>query len=293
MNTLIKYISCVLIFMSPAVHCLEENSNVLKGLHNDIFIGEINGFDLSINIAFPEVVSIKRRPVLILIHGGGFISGDKNLKNEQIKKFSKFGFVSASAMYRLSPDFRFPAPVEDIQLAIRFLKANAERYHIDPNRIIVSGSSAGSYLAVMAGVVANSSAFSDHGLYSEFDSSVRAVAAQSAPVANFSLAKYQDRPTVKRLAEDGASNFQERLTAMSPITYLDSEDPPFFLSHGDADPLVPVDMSREFVLELKKIKHSHEYHEVEGGTHSLTRSTPEKAKEVYSAYLMFLQKWAY
>lgn len=271
---------------------LSKNSTLLKGLQENILIGKIDGVELSINIALPETTTIEPRPVVILIHGGGFISGDKSSKNKQTLKLSKIGFVSVSAMYRLSPEYRFPAPIEDIKLAIRFLKANAAKYHIDPERIIVSGSSAGSYLAVMVGVTGNSNTFSDQGLYPNFDSSVRAVAAQSAPIGDFTLPQYAERPTVKRLLPVSYADIKMTLSTMSPATYLDAEDPPFFLSHGDEDPVVPVEMSREFVSKLEQIDHFFEYHEVKGGTHDFGSSAPEQSKIVFSSYLKFLKKWS-
>ncbi len=264
----------------------------LKGLYEDLPIGEVDGVPLSINIAFPDKNPVKPRPVLVMIHGGGFVSGDKSSKNTQIVKLSKLGFVAASAMYRLSPEYKFPAAVDDIKVAIRYLKANAEKYHIDPERIIVTGASAGGYLAVMVGVTGNSDAFSDYGLYSGVDSSVHAVAAQSAPVGDFSLEKYNDSPMLTRLAGGDTAGLSAVRVAMSPVTYLDSSDPPFFLSHGDSDPLVPVDMTREFVRELDKQGHDVEYYEVKGGDHSLNKSAPEGAKFVFRKYLAFLAKWA-
>ncbi|MGJ8694007.1 MAG: alpha/beta hydrolase fold domain-containing protein [Thalassotalea sp.] len=270
----------------------EIKTNSFTGLQENIPIGKEDGVELSINIAFPEAKTVSPRPVVILIHGGGFISGDKSSKNKQLLKLSKKGFVAASAMYRLSPDYRFPAAIEDIKLAIRFLKANAALYHINPERIIVSGSSAGSYLAVMIGVTGNSNVFSDHGLYTQFDSSVRAVAAQSAPIGDFTLSKYIHEPTVKRLLPVSYPNLKMILSAMSPATYLDAKDPPFFLSHGDKDPIVSVAMSREFVNELEKIDHLFEYHEVKGGTHSFASSAPKQSKTVFSSYLKFLKKWS-
>jgi dipeptidyl aminopeptidase/acylaminoacyl peptidase len=64
-----------------------------------------------------------------------------------------------------------------------------------------------------------------------------------------------------------------------------------FLSHGDSDPIVPVDMSREFVQELQRIGHNYEYHEIKGGTHSFSQSAPKRAKAVFKAYLSFIDKW--
>lgn len=283
---------CFCSFLSSLSHADSKSACLLKGLHKDVPIAQVDGTQLSINIAFPDACNSQPRPVLLFIQGGGFISGDKSSNNRRIKSFTKLGFVAASAMYRLSPEHRFPTQIEDIKLAIRFLKAHAKKYHINPQRIILSGTSAGSYLAVMAGVTGNSNAFTNSGIYSRFDGSVRAVAAQSAPIGNFSLAKYADRPTVNRIFDPNAADRKAALIAMSPITYLDNEDPPFFISHGDADPLVPVDMSREFVFELKNIGHEYEYYEVQGGTHDLSDSAPAQAKEVFAAYINFLQTWA-
>tara|TARA_R110000751_G_scaffold15290_1_gene49255 strand:- start:70950 stop:71795 length:846 start_codon:yes stop_codon:yes gene_type:complete len=264
----------------------------LKGLHEDIAIGEIDGVKLSINIAFPKTFSKQPRPVLLMIHGGGFLKGDKSQNNKRIQKMTQLGFVAASAMYRFAPEHKFPAALDDIKLAIRFLKANADAYHINPQRIILSGASSGSYLAVMAGVTGNSDAFDDHGLYTEFDSTVHAVAGQSAPIADFRLAKYSGFALIKRLLDTDSGNFQHSLAELSPITYLDPQDPPMFLTHGDADPIVPVEMSREFVQELAKTGHSYEYYELPGGTHSFTQSVPEQAKTAFESYRRFIQKWA-
>ena len=289
---LLKYLPIVLLCLSNLAHGNQKNSTFLKGLHENILMGKIDDVELSINIAFPEKSSVKPRPVLLMIHGGGFISGDKSSKNKQIIKFSKKGFVSASAMYRLSPKYRFPAAIDDIKLAVRFLKANAAKYHIDPERIIVSGSSAGSYLSVMVGVTGNSSDFSDYGLYSEFNSSVRAVTAQSAPIGDFTQLKYAEQKTITRLIPLNYTDKQATLSAMSPMSYLDIKDPPFFLSHGDKDPIVPVELSREFVSKLESINHEFEYHEVNGGTHSFSRSVPKQSKVVFSAYMNFINKWS-
>ena len=287
-----KYLIIVLLCLSTLAHGSQKKSTSLKGLHENIPMGKIDSVELSINIAFPEKTSLEPRPVLLLIHGGGFISGDKSTKNKQIIKLSKRGFVSASAMYRLSPEYRFPAAIEDIKLAVRFLKANAAKYHIDPERIIVSGSSAGSYLAVMIGVTGNSNTFSDYGLYPEFDSSVRAVTAQSAPIGDFTQPKYAELKTLKRLIPLNYTDKQAILSAMSPMTYLDIKDPPFFLSHGDKDPIISVELSREFVSKLESINHEFEYHEVSGGTHSFSRSVPKQSKVVFTAYMNFLKKWS-
>ncbi len=270
----------------------EKNSTIWSGLSKAVPIGVVEGRELSINLAFPSQLSATPRPVVLLIHGGGFVSGSKDDKNRQILKLSELGFVAASVSYALAPDYRFPTALEDIKLAIRFVKANARAFHIDSDRILVSGSSAGGYLAVMAGVTGNDDNFSDYGLYAEFDSTVRAVAAQSAPIGDFRLEKYGNRPSIERLLGSDPPNIKESIPEVSPFSYLDSEDPAFFLSHGDSDIVVPVEMSREFVEALKNLGHSYEYHEVEGGGHSLNRTAPDEARRVFEAYLNFLHAFA-
>lgn len=288
---MVNYKLLVTVFFSLSITAFAEDA-VYSGLHKDVPIGVVEGTQLSINIAFPETNKTQTLPVVLFIHGGGFISGDKNSKNRQLRKFAEKGFVAASAMYRLSPAYRFPSQIEDIKLAIRFLKANASPFGLDPDRIILVGASAGSYLAVMAGVTGNSNEFAHHGLYSAQSSSVRAVVAQSPPIANFTLHKYRESLTVQRLVDASSQNFSQTLRKMSPVTYLDPSDPPFFLSHGTEDELVPVDMSREFVIALEAINHEFDYYEVKGGTHSLSRSTPQASKMVFAELVKFIEKWS-
>lgn len=260
------------------------------GLKTDIPIGEIDGVLLSINIALPKGSSDTRYPVFVRMHGGGFIKGDKNQLNKQMLAMSKKGVVAASVMYRLAPQHRFPAQLEDVKLAIRFLKAHAEEFNLDPERIIVAGSSAGGYLATMVGVTGNSTEFSKHGLYEEYDSTVRGVIAQSPPIADFSLPEHQSFVGVERLIDTNQQNWQEMLARISPVTYLDKADPAFFFSHGTADTVVPVDMTREFVQLLKQVDHPHIYMEVEGGGHSLSRTRPKEASRVFKASMAFFDE---
>lgn len=261
--------------------------HAFTGLKTDIPIGEIDGIELSINIALPAEPGSGPRPVMLLIHGGGLIKGNKDEKNAQISSLAKRGIVAASAMYRLAPEYRFPTAIVDVKAAIRFLKAHALELNLDPNRIILWGSSSGGYLATMAGVTGNAPDFPDHGLYADFDSSVRGVIAQSPHNADFTLPKYRDFPIVDRFLNTHTSDRQTALEEISPITYLDKGDPPFFLAHGDADKLVPVDMTRDFVQALEAIEHTYTYIEVEGGGHSLNETRPDEAPRVFRESLDF------
>jgi acetyl esterase/lipase len=109
--------------------------------------------DLHLDIFRPEQSGI--HPVLLLIHGGGWRSGDRTMENPMAMAIASHGYVTASAEYRLSPEALYPAAVYDIKDAIRFLRANAKKFHIDPDRMSVSGTSAGGQLAALSGMTAD------------------------------------------------------------------------------------------------------------------------------------------
>lgn len=290
-----------LLFMFIAIFVLVANKSVagqktqfVTGLQTDVPIGKVGDVSLTLNIAVPDKPNKeqvdKLSPAFVFIHGGGLVKGDKNKFNRRITQFAQRGVVGVSVMYRFAPEHRFPAAIEDVKAAIRFLKANAKPLNLDPNRIFVAGISAGGYVATMIGVTGNASGFSDLGIYPEFDASVRGVISQSGSIADFTSKQNRDFVLVKRFINNDMPDREAALAAMSPLTYLDKNDPPFFLVHGSADKVVPVEMTREFAVELKKIGHEFIYIEVEGGNHSLTRSHPEKASEVFRASLAFIKK---
>ncbi|WP_426358219.1 alpha/beta hydrolase family protein [Pseudocolwellia sp. HL-MZ19] len=120
-----------------------------------------------------------------------------------------------------------------------------------------------------------------------------AVISFSGSLADFTKAEYQDFILVKRFLNLNELDKNKALSEISPASYLDKNDPPFFLTHGSADEVVPVEMTRDFVLELQKRDHPFEYIEVEGGKHSLSSTRPKKASEVFSASMAFFQRYAY
>ncbi|MFA5972247.1 MAG: alpha/beta hydrolase [Lentimicrobiaceae bacterium] len=106
--------------------------------------------DLQFDLFRPEEPG--NYPALILIHGGGWRSGNKSMQVPLAQEIAAHGYVTASIEYRLSPEALYPAAVLDLKAAIRFLRANALKYNIDPNRIAISGSSAGGQLAALVGM---------------------------------------------------------------------------------------------------------------------------------------------
>ena len=128
--------------------------------------------DLRMNILIPE--TDKPLPLVIFVPGGRFlyVNNDSNIQNRL--RIAENGFIVASIEYRLAPNNVFPAPVVDVKSAIRYLKANAESYKIDRDKVAVYGESAGGYMATFAGVTSGLNLF-DEGKDLEFNSDVNAV----------------------------------------------------------------------------------------------------------------------
>ncbi|MDC2888134.1 alpha/beta hydrolase [Psychrosphaera sp. G1-22] len=108
-----------LIFISSSSFSLPLE-DLPAGLTTDIPIGKVDGLILRINIALPARQNKTLSPVMVFIHGGGLIKGDKSKFNKHLEKMAKRGVVAASVMYRLAPEYRFPAAIEDVKSAIRF-----------------------------------------------------------------------------------------------------------------------------------------------------------------------------
>lgn len=196
-------------------------------------------------------------PLVINIHGGGFRMGDKGMLDAAIAEaLLARGIAVASIDYRLSGEARFPAAIEDAKAAVRFLRANAGRYGLDPDRILVFGQSAGGNLASLVGTTGNAGVFDNPALGNPgVPSRVSAVIDWFGP-SDFgqmdAQAREQGCPPDHGAADSPESAYlgapiatvPEKVKAANPITYIDAADPPFLLQKGSADCLVPVWQSR-------------------------------------------------
>lgn len=129
--------------------------------------------DLHLDLFRPEKKG--KYPALLLIHGGGWRSGDRTMENPMAQQIASHGYVTATAEYRLSPEALYPAAVHDLKAAIRFLRAHAKQYQIDANRIAVSGTSAGGQLAALLGVTSGMAKFECNEGWNGYSSGIQAV----------------------------------------------------------------------------------------------------------------------
>lgn len=209
---------------------------------------------LTMHLVIPQ--DKKPHPVILYINGGGFINANKDGYMQQWLDLAEHGYVVASMTYRVAPTSTFPAPLEDVKSAVRFLRANADRFHIDAKHIGVFGGSAGGYLAAMAGTTNSVKGF-DKGENLQYSSDVQAVVdVYGVSDVNKIGADYSEAVQQSHLSaaatealwvngspvfggkDGGIAANPEGAKAANPMTYISSKTAPFLLMHGDADVLV-------------------------------------------------------
>ncbi|MDA3929196.1 MAG: alpha/beta hydrolase [Prolixibacteraceae bacterium] len=157
-------------FIKPVFPVLPATIDVKK----DLVYASYGGRDMHLDIYFSKNTQ-KPKPAILFIFGGGWKSGNKEMEAPMAIHFAQKGYVTATIEYRLSTEAIYPAAVIDIKTAIRWMHKNAEALNIDPNQIIISGTSAGGQLAALLGATNNSSLFIDSTFYPEFSSNVQAI----------------------------------------------------------------------------------------------------------------------
>jgi acetyl esterase/lipase len=204
---------------------------------------EGGGRSQSLDLFIPPGASAdKPMPLVIWVHGGGWQQGDK--AQPPALGLLRWGYVVASINYRLTDEAIFPAQINDCKAAVRWLRAHAEEYHIDPDHIGAWGASAGGHLVALLGTAGDQKDLEGDGGNAKFSSNVQAVCDLFGPsdltrvlddtAANSALPKLLGGPLRQHL--DDAKR-------ASPITYATKDDPPFLILHGTKDPLVNVRQS--------------------------------------------------
>lgn len=208
-----------------------------------------------LDLALPKERGAAPRPAVVVIHGGGWTSGDKRvpLFAETALYLAERGYVAASINYRLAGEAPFPACLEDVKCAIRWLRAHATDYGIDPARIAATGASAGAHLAALAGLVPPEAGFEGDGPYRDQSSAVQAVCAAATPSDFLNSANPgASRPMLGgRLLQGPPETLLDRARAASPVTYARASAPPFLIIHGTEDKTVPIDQAGRLVKALR------------------------------------------
>lgn len=228
------------------------DSQVSK-IERDVTYGKVGDVELKLDIYHPKNGSAKSRPVAVYVHGGGWTQGSKasGAGMVALPELLQRGYLVASIDYRLAPEFKFPAQIEDAKCAVRFLRAHAKEYDLDPTRIGVFGGSAGGHLVALLGTADASAGFDTSGGWTNQSSRAQAVVDLFGP-ADLTLGVGGANPRLGENVFGAKSRDDEVLKRASPVTYATLDDPPFLILHGDQDRVVPLAQSERLLAVLKK-----------------------------------------
>ncbi|MEO8597123.1 MAG: alpha/beta hydrolase [Candidatus Solibacter sp.] len=236
-------------------------------------------------------------PAAILVHGGGFDEGSRSTNCRPLfEPLAKAGYAWFSIDYRMAPEFRQPQASEDVATAMKWVKANAAQYHVDVNRIVLIGESAGGYLVNYAGT------------HETPETKVRAVVDIYGPV-DYALIAEQRRdhperfnmPSInKHFANGGGPRFLgaerfdaeglAKLRSVSPLFAVHKGMPPFLAIHGTKDDQVPYEQSPMMCDAMKKVGVSCDLVTVEGGGHGMSGWKAPEMQHWVSDMLTWLKK---
>jgi acetyl esterase/lipase len=262
----------------------------------DIPYRTIDGQTLFLDLVRPDPLPPAPLPVVIYLFGSGWA---ENLRRDEEQNPARFlashaGVCVASIDYRLSSQAIFPAQVADARAAVRWLRAHAETYHLDPERVGVWGYSAGGHLASMLGVTADVSDFNEDDEFLDISCRVQAVFTVSNPVDFLQLGTWHNDPdsAEARLIGGPVQENVERVRRANPMTYLNAQTslPPFHLTHGDQDDVVLIEQSRMLYQALLAVGCEATFLALPGAGHQLGFSTPYWGTIGHAA-LAFFQKY--
>lgn len=247
---------------------------------------KVNDWEGKVDLYLPPS-SKKGSPVIMNIHGGGWKNGVKESQGG-FSTFFKAGYAVANLEYRLTGQATAPAAIEDVRCALIYLIKNAEALHIDKNRIVIMGGSAGGHLALMGGLLGN-----DH----RFDTNCPGVedVKVAAIVDKYGITDVWDWAYGKNITSKSATSWlgdkakDEKFAAsVSPMTYVTKNSPPVFIVHGDADPTVPYQHSVDLYNKLLSLGVKTAFITVPGGLHG--KFDKEKNAEINNAIVEFVKK---
>jgi acetyl esterase/lipase len=217
----------------------------------DFVYGKGGDRDLHADFAYPKNATAPM-PAIIRIHGGGWIGGSYHWGD--LGRIAQRGYFVASIEYRLDNVAKWPAQIQDCKCAVRWLRANAAKYNVDPNRIGVIGDSAGGHLVACLDTMDGVKAYEGDGGYPGVSSAVQAVVDYYGPTDFFTPGIYSEQAKLITMALFGVGRDQDPALwkSGSPLFYVKAGDPPVLMVHGDADRLVPLAQSQVFAAALTK-----------------------------------------
>jgi len=207
-----------------------------------------SGGDLTLlmDIYFPNQPKSEPAPVIVSQSPySGSLTGRGGVRYSELEELLRRGYIVASSDRRDVPKYKFPAPIEDAKCAVRYLRANAAAYHIDPNRIGAWGCSAGGWLAEMLALTDASAGLEGTGGFAEQSSRVQAAVSMDGAGVDFS-----DQPSGLKFYFGDISPQDPLIANVSSLTHISKDDPPFLLFVSEADNYVPAGQTKSDIQRL-------------------------------------------
>jgi acetyl esterase/lipase len=233
---------------------------------SNVVIGSVAGRDLHVDVyqaGQPNGAGV------LIIHGGGWRMGSRQMVVGQATALTEKGFTCVACEYRFTTESPWPSQIHDVKAAMRWFRANADRYGVDAEKIAAMGNSAGGHLALLLGGTVGMAEFEGAGDNSGVDTSVAAIVAVFPAVSFF----VGERTSGANNAESilGADADPQRAEQASPISHVHKNFPPTFLLHGNADKVVPVSASINMYNALSRAGATAEMHIYAEQPHSWAR----------------------
>ena len=260
-------------------------------LTRNVTFAERSGRPLKLDIYAPDHVGALR-PAIVQVHGGAWIVGDKREQGlPLLNHLAANGWVGFNVNYRLSPKATFPDHLVDVKEAVAWVRANAEKYGVDPNFIAVTGGSAGGHLAAMVALTPGLSRFQPG--FEEANTSVQAA------VLFYGVYDFTDRLGImpaefrygllrKRVMKASPDTDRGAYLDASPIEHVGPDAPPTFVIHGDNDTLAPVEYARLLVERLRDSGVETPYAELRGAQHAFDVFASPRTVRTVAAVERFL-----
>jgi acetyl esterase/lipase len=259
-------------------------------VEHDVVYQTFEDKDLHLNVYIPEEYIGEspwwindgkgKKPTLLYIHGGGWVGGSKDQRAFNFLPYVFRNWVVISINYRLAQDAKAPAAVGDCLSALEWIHANAENYEIDPDRIVVSGGSAGGHLSLLTGMLRKGDQLCGGKLKVEKTRKVAAI------VNWFGVTDFNHYPLPIQWFGDNVDT-EEYIRTLSPINYVREDGVPVLTIHGTEDPAVSVDQTTSFHKKLREFGINEKMYLIEGKKHG--EFNPEEFTEIYEEIWKFLE----
>ena len=261
----------------------------------DVVFGNGGERELKLNIIRPKEKPAEPTPVVVWIHGGAWRAGSK--EGTPTLALAQKGYFTASISYRLSQEAKFPAQIEDCKCAIRWLRAHAKEYGINPDRIGVWGSSAGGHLVALLGTSGGVADLDGKGGWADQSSRVQAVCDFFGPTdftrmmeGRSTMDHYAANSPESQLIGGPVLDNKDKCAKANPITYVTPDDPPFLIVHGEQDTTVPINSSVLLDEALRKAGVEATFVRVKGGGHGFRGNTDPSPQRINEMVIEFFDK---